>query len=89
MPTPIANVHRHTMPAPGAIVVIPALGLGWRRSGRRAFCGQVLRRFIVESYPLSDAADQRYSRGIHTCNVRALDDGRRYHTVAGHWCQEP
>jgi hypothetical protein len=31
----------------------------------------------MESLPLSDAADQRYSRGIHTVTIRALDTGER------------
>lgn len=78
MLTPIANIHGHRLPRPGAIVVVKDRPLG---QGRR------YRRFIVESYPLSDSADQRYSRGIHTCTIRALDNGRR-HRVSGFYCEE-
>lgn len=45
------------------------------------------RKAIVESYPLTDAADPRYSRGIHTCTVRFLDNGAR-RRVSGFWCWE-
>lgn len=32
------------------------------------------RKCIVESFPLNDSADPRYSVGIHTINVRFLDN---------------
>ena len=78
MLTPIANTHRHKLPRPGAIVVVATQAL---QPGRR------YRRFIVESYPLSDSPDQRYSRGIHTCTLRALDNEERCR-VSGVWCLE-
>jgi hypothetical protein len=71
-----ANIHRHRLPAPGAVVTVRT---------RRPLPGHRYRRFIVESFPLSDAADQRYSRGIHTVTLRALDNSERVR-VAGHWC---
>ena len=85
MLTPSANIHHSKLPSLGSIVTMP--GLGWvtrpkPRNGRYTF-----RRFIVESFPLCDSADSRYSRGIHTVNVRSLDDGRLFN-VAGHWCEE-
>ena len=78
MLTPIANIHYSRLPKPGAIVTVRDRALG---PGRR------FRRFVVESYPLSDAADRRYSRGIHTVTLRALDNGWRVR-VAGHLCHE-
>lgn len=71
------NTHHSRLPQLGAIVIVRDRPLG---PGRR------FRRFIVESFPLSDAADQRYSRGIHTCTLRALDNGQRFR-VAGHYCE--
>lgn len=35
------------------------------------------RRCIVESYPLTDSPDYRYSIGVHTVTVRFLDNGER------------
>lgn len=78
MLTSIGNVHRSKLPASGAVVVVKLHPLQ---------IGHRYRRFIVESFPLSDAADQRYSRGIHTVTLRALDNGERVR-VAGHWCEE-
>lgn len=78
MLTPIANVHHSRLPRPGAIVTVQIRPL---QSGCR------YRRFIVVAYPLSDAADQRYSCGIHTCIIQALDNGEQQR-VAGHWCVE-
>jgi hypothetical protein len=78
MLTPRANVHRSKLPAPGAIVEVRL---------RRPLPRQRYRRWIVESYPLSDSPDQRYSRGIHTVTLRALDNGER-RRIAGHWCEE-
>jgi hypothetical protein len=78
MLTTIANIHHSKLPRLGAIVhvVMRALQPGHR-----------YRKFIVESFPLSDAADQRFSMGIHTCTIRALDNGER-RRIAGHWCEE-
>jgi hypothetical protein len=78
MLTPIANRHRSKLPRPGAIVTVRM---------RRLQPEHRFRRFIVESYPLSDAADLRYSRGIHTCTLRALDNGERSR-VSGIWCHD-
>lgn len=78
MLTPIANVHRSKLPRPGAIVEVH---LHRPQPGRR------YRRFRVIAYPLSDAADRRYSRGIHTVHLEALDNRERVQ-VAGHYCQE-
>lgn len=78
MLTSRANCHHSKMPRPGALVYVRDRAL---RPGRR------WRRFIVESFPVSDAADPRFSRGIHTCTVRALDNGARF-KVAGHLVHE-
>ena len=78
MLTSIANCHRYPLPKPGAIVIVKT---------RPLFPGNRFRRFIVESFPLSDSADQRYSRGIHTANIKALDNGERF-KVSGHWLEE-
>lgn len=77
MLTPRANTHHSKMPQLGAIVVVRMRPLA---------PGHRFRRFIVESFPLSDAAS-RHSRGIHTCTIRALDNGQRFR-IAGHWCEE-
>jgi hypothetical protein len=79
MLTPIGNYHHHAMPRPGAIVIV--------KMDRQLMSGHRWRRFIVESYPLSDAADQRYSKGMHTVNLRALDNNWRCR-VSGFWCEE-
>jgi hypothetical protein len=78
MLTARANVHRSKLPRPGALVIVRMRPLA---------PGHRYRRFIVESFPLTDAADPRYARGIHTCTLRALDNGARYR-IAGHWCEE-
>ncbi len=78
MLTPAANIHRSRLPALGAIVTVQLtaapVNFRWRR-------------FIVESFPLCDSADSRYSWGIHTVNLRALDNGEA-RRVSGHWCVE-
>ena len=78
MLTPIANIHRYPIPRPGAIVIVKIrpleIGCRWRK-------------WIVESYPLSDSPDQRFSRGIHTVWLRALDNNERV-KVSGHYCEE-
>lgn len=78
MLTPIANVHRSRLPAPGAIVIVRI---------HRPAPGRRYRRFRVESFGLNDSADPRYSRGIHLVALRALDNNERV-VVAGHWCEE-
>jgi hypothetical protein len=82
MLTPIANIHHHKLPRLGEIVTLPGL----RRNGINPRW-----RWIVESYPLSDAADQRYSRGIHTVNLRCLTHPSITRTapkrVSGFWCE--
>lgn len=78
MLTARANVHRSKLPRLGAVVVVRIRPLA---------PGHRYRRFIVESFPLTDAADPRFSRGIHTCTLRALDNSERC-KVAGHWCEE-
>jgi len=81
----LQNTHHSILPPLGAIVVTPDLPQG-RRPIKRGIRWQ-LRKFIVVSFPLSDAADQRYERGIHTCNIKALDNGEVLR-VSGHWCIE-
>jgi hypothetical protein len=86
------NTHHSRLPRPGAIVIAPGLARHYgftrrRPNARYSTAIPALRRFIVESFPLTDAADQRYSRGIHTCTIRALDTEER-RRVAGHWLEE-
>jgi hypothetical protein len=71
------NFHHSKLPRLGAIVTVRDRPLG---PGRR------YRRFIVESFPLCDN-DRPYSFGIHTCMIRALDNGERF-KIAGHWCHD-
>ena len=78
MLTSTANIHRHKLPSIGAIVIVKDRPLG---------PGRLYRRFIVESFPLSDSADQRFSRGIHTCTIRALDNDDRFR-ISGFYCEE-
>jgi hypothetical protein len=78
MLTSIGNVHRSKLPKRGEIVVVKTREL---QQGHR------YRRFIVESFPLSDSPDQRYSRGIHTVNLRALDNNALVR-VSGFYCEE-
>lgn len=78
MLTRITNIHRHKLPRPGAIVRL----VGLERNGYSP-----KQRWQVESFPLTDAADPRYSRGIHTVTLRALSNGRRVR-VSGIWCEE-
>lgn len=58
------NTHRTRLPQPGAIGRIVGLSTVDPR-----------RRCIVSHYSLTDSADYRYSRGIHTAFVRFLDNG--------------
>ena len=78
MLTPVGNVHRHTMPQPGAIVTVRGLECTGKDPRRKA---------IVESFPVTDSADYHFSRGIHTVTLRFLDNGAR-RKVAGHTCWE-
>ncbi len=68
MLTPIGNVHHSKLPRLGEIGTIHGLER-WFINPRR--------RCIVESFPLTDSADPRYSRGVHTVTVRFLDNGER------------
>jgi hypothetical protein len=72
-----ANIHHSKLPELGEIVIVKMREL---KPSRR------YRKFIVESFPLSDSADQRYSRGIHTVNLKALDTGDRFR-VSGFYCE--
>ena len=69
----LQNTHRHRLPAAGEIGRI--VGLSTVNPKRRC---------IVSHFPLSDVADQRYCRGIHTVVVRFLDNGELAR-FAGHW----
>lgn len=68
----LQNTHHSKMPRPGSIG-----RLAGQLFGRTLGTVDTRRRCIVESYPLTDSPDCRYSRGIHTCTVRFLDDGQR------------
>lgn len=70
------NTHHSKLPSLGQIVNIRGL----ERNGFNS-----RERWIVESFPLCDAADWRYSRGIHTVHVRRLRDSRRAR-VSGFYC---
>ena len=80
MLTPVANVHHHKLPRPGALVSLDRLN-------RNTMHGV---RYIVVAYPLSDSPDQRNARGIHTVYLQRLggDYGCKPLQVAGHWCDE-
>ena len=82
MLTPIANVHRSKLPQPGEIVYLIR---GQDRWGAPVFLYGRRERFIVESYPLTNAADPRYSRGIHLVWLRSLRDGHEAY-VSGFYC---
>jgi len=60
------NFHHSKLPKPGAIVQLPKELTRYMKPGK----------LIVESYPLCDN-DRPYSIGIHTVNVRRLDNGQR------------
>lgn len=72
------NIHRSKLPRPGALGVIVGLHRHGIDPGRRC---------IVESFPVTDSADYRYSIGIHTCTVRFLDNGER-RRVSGFYFEE-
>ena len=67
------NTHRHKLPKPANIGFI--VGLSTVDPHRRC---------IVSHFPLSDVADQRFCRGIHTCVVRFLDNGEQKR-LSGFW----
>ena len=67
------NFHRSKLPNLGEIGTIRGLSTVDPR-----------RRCIVESFPLTDSADYRYSLGIHTVTVRFLDNGER-RRFSGFW----
>lgn len=74
------NYHHSKLPQPGAVVVVKDRPLA---PGRR------YRRFIVEGFPLTDSQAYRghfYSIGIHTCHIRALDNGEQFR-VSGFLCE--
>lgn len=77
MLTPIGNYHHSKLPSLGAIVIVRTRDLAPKCRWRR---------WIVESFPLTDSPDPRYSVGIHTVVLRALDNGCRLR-VAGHFCE--
>ena len=60
------NYHHSKLPKPGELGTIRGLSTVNPR-----------RRCIVESFPLTDSPDYRYSLGIHTVTVRFLDNGER------------
>ena len=68
------NFHHSKLPQPGEIGY---LIIGCDRSGRFRYHGGPRRKCIVESFPLTDSPDYRYSIGIHTVTVRFLDSQER------------
>lgn len=77
MLTPRGNFHRSRLPRLGEIVTVRMRPLQGSR--------ERYRKYIVSAFPLCDGADWRYSIGIHTVFLRALDTGETVR-VAGHWC---
>jgi len=71
------NFHHSKLPKPGAIVTVN-MGPFVRINTKR--------KWIVESFPLCNNA-LPYSFGIHTVNLRALDNGKRA-TISGFYCEE-
>ena len=72
------NIHHSKLPKPGEIVRI----YGLSRNGY-----DPRDRWQVESFPLNDNVSP-WSRGVHTCNLRRLRDGRRVR-VSGFYCFDP
>jgi hypothetical protein len=60
------NFHHSKLPKLGSIVQLPRELTKYMKPGK----------LIVESYPLCDNV-RPYSIGIHTVNVRRLDNGQR------------
>lgn len=77
MLTTAGNYHHSVLPGLGAIVSVRTRDLA---------PGHRYRRFIVESFPLYDNV-LPYSVGIHTVNLRALDNGEAVR-VSGFYCEE-
>ena len=75
------NYHRSELPKIGAIVEVQIKPLFMSRYTHRRY-----RKFIVVSYPLCDNV-LPYSKGIHTCNIKALDNGREF-KISGFYCKE-
>lgn len=73
------NTHRSRLPALGAIVSIST-----ELTRKRYYPAK---RWIVESFPLCDSADWRYSRGIHTVNIVSVC-GRFRARLSGFWLDE-
>jgi hypothetical protein len=69
------NFHHSKLPQPGEMGYI-VTGQD-RFGGPRYYCGR-RRKCIVESFPLTDSPDYRYSIGIHTVTVRFLDNQERW-----------
>ena len=68
------NFHHSTLPQPGEMGYIV---IGHDRFGSPCYHGGQRRVCIVESFPLTDSPDYRYSIGIHTVTVRFLDNQER------------
>lgn len=77
MLTTKSNFHHSKLPKLGTICIVRVHEL---KPGHRH------RKFIVESYPLCDNV-RPYSIGIHTVNLRALDNGEKIR-VSGFYCAE-
>lgn len=86
MLTPKGNIHHSRLPKPGTVGTI--FGLSTISPKRKC---------IVESYPLCDGAlwtnphtgkSTFFSHGIHTVNVRFLDNGER-RQLSGIWFRDP
>lgn len=68
------NYHHSKLPEPGEIGYII---IGYARFSSPRYLGGRRRKCIVESFPLTDSPDYRYSIGIHTITVRFLDNRER------------
>jgi hypothetical protein len=68
------NFHHSQLPQPGEIGYII---IGYERFGSPRYHGGRRRKCIVESFPLTDSPDYRYSIGIHTVIVRFLGSQER------------
>lgn len=73
MLSPVANVHHSVLPKLGEIGHVI---LRRNRFGDHEYLlGKRKEKWQVVAFPLSDSADQRYSRGIHTVYVQSLNHG--------------
>jgi len=75
MLTTIGNIHHHKLPKLGAIVHV---------NGLQSHGYNPRERWQVVAFPLCDNV-QPYSRGIHTCHIRRLRDGRMAR-ISGFYC---